>query len=108
MEYRSIVLPVVLFPVVATQATIVQRKFEKLSGQNITGIIGAELKTRSRLQCAFRWVQYKLHSEDRSRTKGNSSVHSGRYNTNSTVKIGTELKVTSVVCSQVGTIQALQ
>ena len=39
------------------------------------------------------------------RTKGNiSSVHPGRYNTSSTVKIEAELRVTAVVCIQVGTI----
>ena len=77
MEYRHllkwIVLSVVLLLVVTNEATIAQGKFKKLSGQNITGIIGAELQARSRQQCASRWVQHKHHREDRSRSKGNNS-----------------------------------
>ena len=53
IQFKWIVVAVVL-PAV-TQASIVKNKFKKLdSGQNITGEIGAELKTRSRLECASR------------------------------------------------------
>ena len=51
------ILLVLVLPVIVTQATIVQNKFEKLdSGQNITGTIGAEIKARSRRECAVRQV----------------------------------------------------
>ena len=51
------ILLVLMLPVIVTQATIVQNKFEKLdSEQNITGKIGAEIKARSRRECAVRQV----------------------------------------------------
>ena len=49
------ILLVLVLPVIVTQATIVQNKFEKLdSGQNITGTIEAEIKVRSRRECGVR------------------------------------------------------
>ena len=51
------ILLVLMLPVIVTQATIVQNKFEKLdSRQNITGTIGAEIKARSHRECAVRQV----------------------------------------------------
>ena len=51
------ILLVLLLPVIVTQVTIIQNKFEKLdSGQNITGKIGAEIKARSRWECSVRQV----------------------------------------------------
>ena len=48
---------VLMLPVIVTQATVVQNTFEKLEpGQNITGAIGAEIKARSRRECAVRQV----------------------------------------------------
>ena len=51
----SQILLVLMLLVIMTQATIVQNKFKKLDpGQNITGTIGAELKTRSKILCSDR------------------------------------------------------
>ena len=44
---------------VGTHATMVQGRFKVLSGQNISGEIGAELKTISRMDCAVRLVKNK-------------------------------------------------
>ena len=43
---------ILMLPVVATQATVVQNNFRKLDpGQNITGAIGAKLKAGSPQEC---------------------------------------------------------
>ena len=48
---------VLMLPVVVTQVTVVQNNFRKLEpGQNITGTIGAELKTGSHQECSLRQV----------------------------------------------------
>ena len=57
----SQILLVLLLPVIVTQATFVQNTFEKLElGQNIIGKIGAEIKARSRQECAVRQVPTAL------------------------------------------------
>ena len=51
------ILLILVLPVFVTQATVVQNKFKKLDpGQRIIGVIGAEIKARSRRECAVRQV----------------------------------------------------
>ena len=60
LHFNQILL-VLMLPVIVTQATFVQNTFEKLEpGQNITGKIGAEIKARSRQECAVRQVSTAL------------------------------------------------
>ena len=64
MEHRlqiNRILLVLLVTVCATQASIEHSKYKKLEpGQNITGTIVAELKTRSKLECSTREVVVKF------------------------------------------------
>ena len=54
-QFHGILL-VLLLTVFETKATIVPKKFKKLeTGKTITGQIGAELMTRSKLQCSDRY-----------------------------------------------------
>ena len=60
MEQLNRLILLLMTIVCATQATIIQTFYDKVeSGQNITGIIVAELTTRSRIQCSNRLVMYK-------------------------------------------------
>ena len=55
LQFRQTLLVLILLPAIATQATFVQNRLKKLeTGQNITGTIGAELKTRSKILCSDR------------------------------------------------------
>ena len=55
------ILLVLMLPVIVTQATFVQNRFEKLDpGQRIIGAIGAKIKARSRQECALRQVSTAL------------------------------------------------
>ena len=55
------ILLILVLPVIVTQATVVQNKFKKLDpGQRIIGTIGAEIKARSRRECAVRQVSSQM------------------------------------------------
>ena len=48
---------VLMLPVIVAQATVVENNFRKLdSEQNITGTLGAEMKSGSRQECSLRQV----------------------------------------------------
>ena len=56
LQFNQIFL-VLMVPVIVTKATVVQNNFKKLdSEQNITGTIGAELKSGSHQECSLRQV----------------------------------------------------
>ena len=58
---ENMILLLLMLPVIVTQATVVQNFFKKLdSGQRIIGAIGAEVKARSRGECALRQVSTTL------------------------------------------------
>ena len=60
LHFNQILL-VLALPVLVTQATVVQNKFKKLEpGESIMGTIGAEVKARSRRECAVRQVSTAL------------------------------------------------
>ena len=53
-QFKQILL-VLMLSAIVTQVTVVQNRFKKLEkGQNITGTIGAEIKTRSKILCSDR------------------------------------------------------
>ena len=58
----SQILLVLILPVIVAQATVVQNNFKKLDPeQNITGTIGAELKSGSHQECSLRQVSTNAH-----------------------------------------------
>ena len=60
-QFHAILL---LLTVFETKATLFPKKFKKLeTGKSITGQIGAELMTRSKLQCSDRYCKFSEFRE---------------------------------------------
>ena len=66
----SPILLLLLMTISATQATIVPKKFKNLQvGHSITGTVGAELRTRSKIQCSDRLISVLLEQFNSSHQK---------------------------------------
>ena len=60
LQFNRVVL-LLMMTISTTRATIVPKMFKKLeAGHSITGTVGAELRTRSKIQCSDRLISAPL------------------------------------------------
>ena len=69
LRFNRFVL-LLMMTIYATRTTIVPTEFKKLeAGHSITGTVGAELRTRSKIQCSDRLISVLLEQFNSSHQK---------------------------------------